>query len=159
MHPYIRDVCSQTKDLINMIDATMVEVVLYLRGETMIYANEEELHRQLLVQAGALDESIGELDDLLRQNREFLDSASPPENVPGQVLAIAEVIVKRIEQFDPQEADLANDFFQSLPVLSRHELMERLSAYYHYLVRATGSESAKQQQPDFGTDPLTPYWW
>ena len=159
MHLFIGEVCSQTKDLINMIDATMVEVVLYSRGETMLYANEEEFQKQLTVQADALCELIDELDDLLGKNREFFVSTKPPENVPGQALAIAEVIVKRIEQFDPGEADRADHLFHSLPVFSRHELMDRLRAYYDFLVRATGTKRTDVNDPGFGTDPLTPYWW
>ena len=159
MQPFIAEVCSQTKDLISMIDATMVEVVLYARGETLLYASDEEFQKQLTVQANALCDSIDRLDDLLGENREFFDSAQPPENVPGQVLAIAEVIVKRIEQFDPGTADRTEVFFQSLPVLSRHELMERLSAYYDYLVRASGTKRTQLKDPGFGTDPLAPYWW
>lgn len=159
MHSFIDEVCSQSKALINMIDATMVEVVLYCRGETMIYANDEEFQKQLSVQADALCDSIAQLDGLLENNREFLDAAKPPENMPGQVLAIAEVIVKQIERFDPGKAVRPDQLFLTLPVFSRHDLMERLGAYYHYLVGATGNANAKVKDPDFDTDPPAPYWW
>lgn len=159
MHAHIGEVCSQAKDLINMIDATMVEVVLYCRGETMIYANDEEFQKQLIVQADALRDSIVQLDKTFENNREFLDAAKPPENMPGQVLAIAEVIVRQIERFDPGKAVRPDQLFHSLPVFSRHDLMERLGAYYHYLVGATGTASSNAKDPDFETDPPAPYWW
>jgi hypothetical protein len=142
-----------------MIDATMVEVVLYVRDETLIYSNEDEFQKQLIVQANAISDSIAELDAVIRQNCKFFELANPPENVPGQVLAIAEVIVDKVEQFDPSKADNLDDFFRSLPVLSRQDLMERLRAYRDYIHGAAGMERAEPGNPGFTTDPLTPWWW
>lgn len=159
MNPFIGQICSGTKDLINLIDATMVEVILYARGETLIYADEAEFQKQLIVQARALSESIAELDAKIRQNAEFFASVKPPENVPGQVLAIAEVIVDKVEQFKPINADQVQEFLRSLPVTSRHDLMERLRAYRDYVLRAAGMDRAEPGDPGFTTEPLAPFWW
>ncbi len=159
MNAFISDVCFRTRDLINIIDATMVEVILYARGETSLYSNEEEFQKQMIIQANALSESITELDTVIQQNRKFFESVNPPENVPGQVLAIAEVIVDKVQRFNPRNADQVNQFFRSLPTASRHDLMGRLRAYRDYVLRAAGTERTASEDPGFTTDPLTPYWW
>ena len=156
MNPFIGQICSGTKDLINLIDATMVEVILYARGETLIYADEAEFQKQLIIQTKALSESIAELDSMIRQNADFFASVKPPQNVPGQVLAIAEVIVDKVEQFNP---DQVQEFLHSLPMASRHDLMERLRAYRDYVLRAAGMDRAEPGDPGFTTEPLAPYWW
>ncbi len=159
MKTFVGDVCSQTKDLINMIDATMVEAILYARGETLMYSDNVEFQKQMIVQANALRESIDQLDAVIQQNRKFFESANPPENVPGQVLAIAEVIVDKVDQFNPVNDDQVEKFFRTLPEASRHELMARLRAYRDYLLRVAGMERADPEDSNYSTDPLTPYWW
>ena len=159
MCPLIGDICYHTRDLINLIDATMVEIVLYARGDTMLYADESALKKQILVQAQAITESIAELDALIGKSHEFLETAKPPENVPGQVLAISEVIVNQVQRFNDSSDFRFNDFFRALPIISRHELMERLRAYRDYMFRAAGLDRPGPDDSGFSTEPLAPYWW
>ena len=145
----IGEICNETRDLINLIDATMVEIVLYARGETLIYSDEAELKKQLIVQARAIDESVGKLDGMIRQSGKFFEAVTPPKNVPGQVLAIAEVIVTKIEDFVTDRTRPFNDFFHSLPIASRQELMERLRAYRDYVFRAAGMDRPEVRRSRF----------
>lgn len=159
MNSFVGEICSRTKDLINIIDGTMVEVVLYVRGETMMYDDEDEFRKQLRIQADVLQNAVSVLDTIIAEHKDFLESANPPENVPGQVMAIAEVIVARIQSFDQSDEIEVDDLFRSLPMASRHELMARLRAYRDFMLRAAGLDRAKSGDPGFRTDPIMPYWW
>ena len=153
------DACLQTRDLINLIDATIVEIVLYARGETQMYADDSELKARLQIQATALDKAIDQLNNTLISNEKDFAAVRPPENVPGQVLAIAEVVVKRLYHFSSSDQQTFVQFFRMLPMAPRQELMGRLRAYRDFVFRAANIERTEADDSGFSTDPPAPYWW
>lgn len=159
MDHFVSQICTQTRDLINLIDATLLEAVFYARGETTTYATSDAFDRQMIVQAQALRESIAELDALLDRHREFIDAARSPQNVPGQVMAIAEVIADKVQLFHPGIGGRIDMFFRALPETSRHDLMARLRAYRDFVYRAAGVERSESSELGYATDPLPPHWW
>ncbi len=104
-------------------------------------------------------DTFSSLDAAVQSQQDFFDSVKPPENVPGQVLAIAEVLEQKVYEFESTALRTFEQFFQTLPMASRQELMERLRAYRDFVFAAAGVHRTDADDRGFSADQVVPYWW